>query len=222
LLVVTLAAIAIVAARGGVWFLLVAPLSVLLVGLTRIVPAARPGEWLETGTTALLGIAATGFVVLGVLPHLGLYRPITVLSGSMRPAFAPGDMIFVTPEATSRVRVGQVITYEIPIGDHHVESHRVIRVVSGGNEPVVVTKGDANTAADPWLAQLHGNAVWRERVHVPMLGLAILALRSPFFHGLTVLLLPALLLGYGLTRIWRTPAPKPKPASAPLRARTNP
>ena len=45
----------------------------------------------------LLALALTLFLTLGVLPRLGLYRPVTVLSGSMRPTFSPGDMVIVTP-----------------------------------------------------------------------------------------------------------------------------
>jgi signal peptidase I len=43
----------------------------------------------------LLALAA--LVGLGLLPRTGWYRPVTVLSGSMQPAFSPGDMVVVTP-----------------------------------------------------------------------------------------------------------------------------
>ena len=49
-----------------------------------------------------------------------------------------------------------------------------------------------------------------------MLGHAIVALRDPLVHKLTVLLLPALLALYGLARIWR-----PRPDEG-LDARTDP
>ena len=54
--------------------------------------------------------------------------------------------MLVTPEATADVRVGEVISYKIPVEDHHVETHRIVRIISAGRHPVVVTKGDANTA----------------------------------------------------------------------------
>lgn len=54
----------------------------------------------------LLVLALALFLALVVLPRLGLYRPVTVLSGSMRPTFSPGDMIVVAPEPVSAVRVG--------------------------------------------------------------------------------------------------------------------
>ena len=76
------------------------------------------------------------------------------------------------------MRVGQVISYHIPVGDHHVQSHRVIEVVRGGGQPLVRTKGDANTAPDPWTARLNGSTAWQVRAVVPKAGWAIVWLRS--------------------------------------------
>src|SRR5438045_3766674 len=82
--------------------------------------------------TAAVVVAVLTLVGVGLGPRLGYYRSLTVLSGSMRPAFAPGDVVIVTPEPIRDVRAGQVITYAIPVGDHHVETHRVVHVVRGG------------------------------------------------------------------------------------------
>ena len=157
----------------------------------------------ELGLRLALVVAALALVGLGLLPRTGWYRPVTVLSGSMRPAFSPGDMVLVTPEPLRSVRVGQVISYEIPIGDHHIESHRVIAIVRGGAHPVVRTKGDANSAPDPWNAELHGTTAWRVRAVVPKLGWVVFWFRSPLMHELTVFLAPLLLAVFGAVRIWR-------------------
>jgi signal peptidase len=127
----------------------------------------------------------------------------------MRPAFAPGDVVVVTPEPLRAVRVGQIISYRIPIGDHHVQTHRVIKVIRAGGRILVRTKGDANDAADPWTAQLHGTTAWRVRAVVPKLGWAIFWLRSPLVHRLTVLVAPLLLALIALLEIWRRPEPEP-------------
>lgn len=166
--------------------------------------------------TAAVVVAVLALLAVGLGPRLGFYRTLTVLSGSMRPAFASGDVVIVTPEPLRDVRAGQVITYAIPVGDHHVETHRVVRVLRGGDHPVVITKGDANATRDPWKAQLSGTTVWRYRFRIPLGGRAIVALRDPLVHKLTVLLLPALLALYGLGRIWR-----PRRAEG-LGARTDP
>lgn len=163
---------------------------------------ARHGA-IELGVRVALVVAAVALIGLGLVPRTGWYRPVTVLSGSMRPAFSPGDMVLVTPEPLRDVRVGQVISYRIPIGDHHIESHRVIALLRGGAHPVVRTKGDANSAPDPWTATLHGTTAWRVRAVLPKLGWVIFWFRSPLMHELTVFLAPLLLVLLGVVRIWR-------------------
>lgn len=152
-----------------------------------------------------LVVAFAGLVLLGLLPRTGWYRPVTVLSGSMRPAFDPGDMVVVTPEPLRDVRVGQVISYRIPIGDHHVESHRVIQVIRRGGQISVRTKGDANNGPDPWTATLHGTTAWQVRAVLPKLGWAIFWFRTPLMHELTVLLAPLLLALLCVLQIWTRP-----------------
>jgi signal peptidase len=161
-----------------------------------------------------LACAVLVLILLGLLPRTGWYRTETVLSGSMRPYFSPGDLVVVTPEPLREVRVGQVISYRVPVGDHHVQTHRVIAVVRGGDNPLVRTKGDANTAADPWVAKLHGTTAWRVRTVVPKAGWAIVELRSPLVRRLLVFGAPLLLALLGLARIWRAPAPN-EPSEVP-------
>jgi len=155
----------------------------------------------------VLGAALVAFAALALIPHTGLYRPETVLSGSMRPDFGPGDMVIVTPEPARNVRVGQVISYHIPVGDHHVQTHRVVQILRGGQHPVVRTKGDANNARDPWTARLDGSTAWRVRLVVPKFGWVIVWLRDPYLRFLSVLLAPALFALVGLWRIWSEPDP---------------
>lgn len=153
-----------------------------------------------------LVVALAALIGLGLLPRTGWYRPVTVLSGSMEPAFAPGDMVVATPEPVGAVRVGQVISYRIPVGDHHVQSHRVIGVLRRNGEVSVRTKGDANATADPWTATLHGDTVWRVRTVLPKLGWIVFWLRSPLVHQLTLFLAPLLLAVLAVLQIWRRPA----------------
>lgn len=152
-----------------------------------------------------LAFALLALVFLGLLPNLGWYRTETVLSGSMKPYFSPGDIVVVTPEPTRDVRVGQVISYHIPVGDHHVQSHRVIKVVRGGDNPLVRTKGDANAAPDPWTARLNGGTAWQVRAVVPKAGWAIVWLRTPAIRRFAIFAVPLLLALLGLWRIWQAP-----------------
>ena len=159
----------------------------------------------ELALRLFLGAALGLFLLVGLLPHTGWYRVETVLSGSMRPTFEPGDVIVVTPEPLRDVRVGQVISYHIPTGDQHVQTHRVVKVVHAGAHPVVRTKGDANNSVDPWAARLDGTTAWRMRLVAPNLGWLIVWLRSPLIRDVSVFGAPLLLALLGLWRIWRDP-----------------
>ena len=158
---------------------------------------------LKGALRTVLCLSLLFFLAVGVGPHLFHYRTLTVLSGSMRPTFAPGDMLLVTPQAADQLRVGQVITYAIPIGDQHVETHRVVKILRREPTPIIITKGDANKAADPWQAELQGNEVWRVRGHAPKLGLLINSLRAPLIKLLAVLVAPFVLVALWLFEIWR-------------------
>jgi signal peptidase len=162
---------------------------------------------------ALLACAVAIFGVIGLGPRLGFYRTVSVLSGSMEPTFSPGDVLILTREPLRDVRVGQVITYAIPLADRHVETHRVIRVVRRGDHPIVVTKGDANSSADPWQAELQGESVWQLHGTIPWLGRIILALRAPLVHELTLFVSPLLFVLVALRQIWR-PSRKQETADA--------
>jgi signal peptidase len=160
-------------------------------------------------TGALWAGSALSILVLlaiGVGPHTGLYRTMTVLSGSMRPTFSAGDMIVSTPEPIRDVRVGQIVTYQIPVLDHHVETHRIVKILSHGASPVVITKGDANRVVDPWKAKLHGTTIWRVRATIPLLGWLVYWLRLPQLHRIVILLVPSLLSLVWLVGIWSAPS----------------
>lgn len=174
----------------------------LLAASATLVARAGLRSMLRAAGTAALALACLVFVAGGLLPRLGIYRPVTVYSNSMEPSFSAGDMILVTPKRTSDVRKGDVITYAIPIGDRHTESHRIVKVLKHGAHPIVVTKGDANHEADPWNAKLTGSSVWHYRARIPYLGYAVIALRMPFVRVLCLVMLPLLLGALLLARIW--------------------
>ena len=153
-----------------------------------------------------LAVAVLATVTLG--PRLGLFQVETVLSGSMEPLFRPGDLLVVRPEPLTDVRPGQILSFHAPTPDHRVETHRVIRVIHPGAHPVIITKGDANTAPDPWRAQLHGTTAWRMVGVVPHAGSAIRTLRQPWVHVIAVLLVPLLLAAAALRSIWRPAKPQ--------------
>jgi len=161
----------------------------------------------RAGTSLLLLAAVLLFAALAVGPHLLGYRTVTMLSGSMSPVIRPGDVIVDTQLPVAALHPGQIITYQVPTGDHRVVSHRVIAVTRTAAGVVSVrTKGDANASPDQWTAQLQGQRVWQVRIVIPRLGSLIGLLRGPNLMRLVLVSL-LLLAADGLVKIWRRPAP---------------
>jgi signal peptidase len=163
--------------------------------------------------TIVIGCVAL-LLAVGIAPRTGRYRTLTVLSASMSPGIPAGSVVVVTPERPDRLRVGQIITYQIPVDDRRVITHRVSRIIEGGDHPVFQTQGDANDAPDAWSAQVSDTTVWRVRYVVPRLGLALQWLRRPVVHTTTVLVIPGLLALTWIVGIWRGDRTSPDPGPA--------
>lgn len=167
-----------------------------------LVPVAH--RLLNVVLSALLAACLLAFLFLAVGPHLLGYRTSTMLTGSMAPGIEPGDVVVTVPKPATDLEVGDVITYQIPVEDHRVETHRVTEVKHQDGAVVFRTKGDANDNDDPWTATVEGDTVWEMRGVVPEVGTAIRVLRSPAVqHGVLWVALGGLLL-LGLASIWRT------------------
>lgn len=150
----------------------------------------------------VLVVAVLASLALAIGPRIGAYRTITILSGSMEPHFAPGDVVVSTKLDAEDVRRGDVITFHAPTEGAPLVTHRVTKVVSRGEHPVIRTKGDANPGADPWSARIEQDTVWRQRWVIPGLGSVIHALRQPAVHGAVLYGSLALFLLVGLRAVW--------------------
>lgn len=151
----------------------------------------------------LMAACALVFVALAVGPHLFDYHTSTMLTGSMDPYIAPGDVVVTKPMPAEDIQVGDVISYQIPVEDHRVETHRVVSVEHAADGSIAIeTKGDANENKDPWVAVVNTDTVYEVQTVVPKLGTVIRILRAPVVqHGiLWVALGGALVLG--LSMIW--------------------
>jgi signal peptidase len=129
--------------------------------------------------TALLAISGA---VTVVVQKLG-FAP--VLSPSMVPTFDPGDLLITKPQASSAVKVGQIIILPLPGSPGERYVHRVIKVSKDAQgQTLVNTRGDNNPAADPWTLAITSAQVPVVEHVVPQAGrLALLssgaALRVP-------------------------------------------
>jgi signal peptidase len=101
----------------------------------------------------------------------------------MSPSMPRGSLVVVVPKPTSSLRVGDVLTYAIPIDDHRVVTHRIIEITEPGDvadgRTTLRTQGDANAAPDPWTASLDQPAAWTVVAAVPHGGTVLRALRAP-------------------------------------------
>ena len=144
-----------------------------------------------------------GFLVLGVGPHTGAYRPITMLTGSMQPLYPAGAILIVTPQPIAELAPGQVVTFHAPIGGQPVVTHRVVAVDRSGRQPVITTKGDANPGNDAWAVTMTGPTFWEVRGAIPVVGTVLRALRTPEVDAVMTKAFPVLLLLGLLKALWR-------------------
>jgi signal peptidase len=163
--------------------------------------AERAYRWIAR---VLMVVAVLAFAGLAVGPHVLGYRTLTMLTGSMAPGINPGDVTVETPLPASDITAGMIVSYHIPVDDHHLVTHRVVSVQHGPSGQVTIqTKGDANNAADPWKATLTDDTVYRVRAVIPHLGHVIEVFRTPVVTKALVYGAPTLLAGWLILAIWQ-------------------
>lgn len=181
-------------------------------GRHRTTPRSRPARRLIAKIASIIGtllVVLTGLVLLGMTlgPRVFHYQTATMLTGSMAPGIEPGDVIVDVREQATDLKVGQIITYHIPVDDHRVESHRVTWVGRDKDGTVLFrTKGDANEGADPWTARAEGADIWRVSTVLPLAGDVIRFMRQPMVQLALTRVLPVLLIVSVLLTLWRRPA----------------
>ena len=147
-----------------------------------------------------LGVLA-GLLLTLTIPRL-LGKPVlVVLTGSMEPAVATGDVVIESRISPLEAKVGDVVTFRDPERPDRLITHRVRRVRTKADEISFTTKGDANNTAETWKIPRHGG-IGRVEYRVPKLGYVVAWISGPAARLLLVVI-PALLLGFfELRRIW--------------------
>lgn len=124
-------------------------------------------------TAGLLGrswlwFLAASFAVT-VAPILFGWGSYVVGSGSMEPAINAGDVVIVSPGYDPGSVTGHVITFQDPIRDDNLLTHRVVSVSEDG---YLVTRGDANLTVDS-TPIAPGSVVGTGRLLVRFVGLPV-------------------------------------------------
>ena len=155
------------------------------------------------GVGLLVGVLATVAAGVGVLAHDG-YRIYVVHTGSMIPAYNPGDVVIDEPAGA--LRPGEVITFLHSGLSSDLVTHRITDLQDG----VIHTKGDANRTADVWDIrpdQVQGVVIGS----VPRAGYVLVYLKSPIGIASVVTAILGLFLLYALF----FPSPRPPTVRVP-------
>ncbi|GGJ87076.1 hypothetical protein GCM10010123_15860 [Pilimelia anulata] len=114
------------------------------------------------------------FVGIAVAATLTGARISPVLSGSMSPTIDRNALVLARPVESTRVRVGDVVLFRRPdaAAADPLVMHRVVRLTDRGPERIMKTRGDANTADDPWAIDLNASGLYRVEGSVPGVGAA--------------------------------------------------
>lgn len=102
-------------------------------------------------TSVLMALVTTAYVIKikissDTVPSFAGYKPLVVLTGSMKPNLKPGDMIFVKYININDVNVEDIITYSIDRNTYI--THRVKQKTSKDGKVILKTQGDANDVED--------------------------------------------------------------------------
>ncbi|MCD6468326.1 MAG: signal peptidase I [Thermoplasmata archaeon] len=150
-------------------------------------------------TAAALAVTAFLFLTYVFIPVMqGSTHFLIVLSGSMRPAIHPGDIVVSSYVKPKDVKVGDVITFTDEGNTKNYVTHRVVEVLSEHGVIYYKTKGDANENPDMRLVK-STRLVGHVAFTIPYLG--YLPVFAKTFTGFfTLVILPGILII--LNEIW--------------------
>ncbi|MDD7792793.1 signal peptidase I [Clostridium sp. 'White wine YQ'] len=136
----------------------------------------------------------------GNLTSIGSYSWLSVLSGSMKPAFNPGDLIIDKKVDTTNLKVGDVITYMY--GGNFLATHRITEVNKDPKGNLLfTTKGDSNNAKDD-ISISSSMIVGKYSFRIPLLGFLLLKIKGlPSVIGIWLLFF--LVTGTEIYRIYK-------------------
>ena len=161
------------------------------------------------GIVLLIALVAP-FAAYAAPEVVGADESFVVLTASMTPAIAPGDVVIVAERDPAAIAEGDVITFVRGTSNVPV-THRVIGVTGEGATLAFETMGDANEGPDPGLVPA-GNLVGTVTLTIPWIGYVIQ------FAGTQVGFVALVLLPFGLlavTEIWSIVRDREGPGSGP-------
>ena len=144
----------------------------------------------NTATTVLVVLTVLVAALLWGFRPFG-YEILVVQSGSMEPAYHVGSLVYVKPVEAEKLKVGDVITFELGGGTRG--THRIIEVLDEDGRLAFRTKGDNNDAAD-FNPVYPENIVGKVRFSVPLLGFLVIYIQQPPGRYISLSAVSAMLL----------------------------
>ena len=143
----------------------------------------------------LAGLAAvmlSALLLITLVPVAFGWHSQVVVSGSMRPAIRPGDVIIVQPVPAYRLTAGQIVAVDNPAKPGTRLLHRLVRRNADGT---LVTRGDANDVDDSTPVPPE-SVVGLARLRVPYIGLGLLWWQQGRYGPLALAVLLVLTIAY--------------------------
>ncbi|MDZ5811347.1 signal peptidase I [Halorubrum sp. AD140] len=167
------------------------------------------------GIVLLIALVAP-FAAFAAPEVVGADESFVVLTASMTPAIAPGDVVIVAERDPTAIAAGDVITFSRGTSDVPV-THRVVDVVAADGGVAFETRGDANEDTDPGLVPAT-NLIGEVVFVIPYIGYVIQ------FAGTRAGFVALVVLPFGLlaaSELWsiardsgQEPTPDPDPSAA--------
>ena len=164
-----------------------------------------PRRWylraLTTTVTVLIALVAVLTITIAIGSRTSadgqrmvFGQPVmTIISGSMTPTIAVGDIVVdapVTAAQASHLHVGQIISFRAAPGSPEFITHRIVAVRVQDGAVSYITKGDANNSADS-TPRPASDVIGLYRFAIPRGGYVLVAMHTP--RVLVMLLASALL-----------------------------
>ena len=147
-----------------------------------------------------LTLIAKSYINEDEIPSLGGVFPMIVLTDSMYPEIAAGDLIICNTLEPEEVRVDDVISFFDPMGNGtSVVTHRVLEIVEENGQLSYRTKGDNNNAEDQVLVP-QDKLVGIYRSRIPGLGHVAMFMQTTPGLILCVVCPVLLMVGFDMLR----------------------
>lgn len=147
-----------------------------------------------------LTLIAKSYINEDEIPSLGGVFPMIVLTDSMYPEIAAGDLIICNTLESEEVQVNDVISFFDPMGSGtSVVTHRVLEIVEENGQLSYRTKGDNNNAEDQVLVP-QDKLVGIYRSRIPGLGHVAMFMQTTPGLILCVVCPVLLMVGFDMLR----------------------